>query len=539
MESSPPLKIASALQATSGAVNEVSSALEAPGTLTPSASPDRVSLESLRHQGLRFICAGGWTMCVLFSFLATVKAPDAWWIIAFGVLVNGWITWRFKRGPLTSIERVWLTIAMATFPQSLIWCFWLGGETLNVMIPHLVTVINLIALYDRRCAILGSGLCVLSFLTYKFMDRVVDIASPMLWVGTSMELVGMLFVSFITISICTRVDRLLHSLEASRDENARRSDLLEDQAHKLERARERVEFERAEREKAEADQRAQRQAQLRQFARDFEQSISVVTASISQTAELLERMTRTLSVIAHDTGQGAGKVSEGAAAASHAANTVAQGIAELSASISSIAADAGQQNDLAQQATDTSTSGGKAVGGLSKHSDTIGEATRAIVRIAERTNLLSLNAAIEAASAGPAGRGFTIVAQEVKALAMQASEAATKIDAFLKGVRSGTHEAERSFAAIDSAVSSLAQTATTIRWEVESQRKSADAIENYARSAAEEVGAMAARSQALVSTASTAEKVANQLDEAATTMLKNVRDLEQSTAQFMSNLKAG
>ena len=238
-------------------------------------------------------------------------------------------------------------------------------------------------------------------------------------------------------------------------------------------------------------------------------------------------------------GQGAAEVSQGAATAANAANTVARGVAELSASIAEIAADAGQQSDLASKATERSVSGGEAMGGLSKHSETIGQATRAIVRIAERTNLLSLNAAIEAASAGPAGRGFTIVAQAVKALAMQASEAATEIDAFLKGVRQGTNDAERSFEAIDSVITSLAQTATGIRWEVESQRKSADTIENYARSAAEDVGAMAARSESLAGTAAAAEKLANELDQAAVAMLQDVRDLEKSTTRFVDDLKAG
>lgn len=178
------------------------------------------------------------------------------------------------------------------------------------------------------------------------------------------------------------------------------------------------------------------------------------------------------------------------------------------------------------------------MGGLSIHSDTIGEATRAIVRIAERTNLLSLNAAIEAASAGEAGRGFTIVAQEVKALAMQASQAATEIDEFLSGVRSGTLEAERSFEAIDTAITELAKAATTIRWDVESQRNSADTIEDYARAAADDVGAIAKRSKTLASTASNAKTLSTELDEAAAAMILNVRDLELSTAQFTANLKA-
>ena len=148
------------------------------------------------------------------------------------------------------------------------------------------------------------------------------------------------------------------------------------------------------------------------------------------------------------------------------------------------------------------------------------------------------SAAIEAASAGVAGRGFTIVAQEVKALAQQASEAATAIDDFLKGVRAGTHEAEHSFRAIDSAISELAEAATAIRWDVEVQKRSADTIEEYARAASADIGDMAERSCALATTASSTQQLSEELDRATAAMLNNVRDLERSTARFVANLKA-
>ncbi|MEM9312593.1 MAG: methyl-accepting chemotaxis protein, partial [Pseudomonadota bacterium] len=146
--------------------------------------------------------------------------------------------------------------------------------------------------------------------------------------------------------------------------------------------------------------------------------------------------------------------------------------------------------------------------------------------------------AIEAASAGPAGRGFTIVAQEVKALARQASEAATEIDAFLKGVKSGTLEAERSFEAIESAVGELVEAAIAIRWDVENQRKSADMMEMFARHTAEGVGAMADRSKALASTAASAQKLSTQLDTTTTALMRQVSELEQSAAHFVESLKA-
>ncbi|MEL7519210.1 MAG: methyl-accepting chemotaxis protein, partial [Pseudomonadota bacterium] len=478
-------------------------------------------------------------MNALTSLLAAFTTPSVWLIVAIGIAVSLLVTVFMPRRDLTFTNRLAMGFATCTFPPSLILCFWAAGQEINVLIPHLVTVFLFIALYDRRIVIIGSVTCMASFFVLKLIEHSDRLDQSMLWLGMTMELVGLIFVTVVSASICNEIERLLGSLEASRAESAERSALFDKQAAKLERARKNVETERRERAKMEAEQQTARQAELHRFAGEFEASISVVTESISETAALLEKTTKTLSVIAHDTGQGAADVNEGANAASHAARMVAQGVSELSYSIAEIAGDVGQQNELVSKATDRSTSGGEAVDGLAKHSDTIGEATRAIVRIAERTNLLSLNAAIEAASAGPAGRGFTIVAQEVKALAMQASEAATEIDSFLKGVRTGTQEAERSFQAIDSVIGSLAETSTAIRWEVDRQRKSADAIENYARSAAEDVGAMAARSETLAGTASAAEKLSNQLDDAAARMLANVRDLERSTIQFVSNLKEG
>ncbi len=350
-------------------------------------------------------------------------------------------------------------------------------------------------------------------------------------------------VTGVAATIADKLQHLITELEQSERASRAHARDLHQQAGELEKALRRLETERQERERVETEQKAAREAQTRRIARDFETSISCVTQSIGETAALLERTTKTLSAIAHDTGQGAAEVSKSAAAATHAARMVAKGVAELSASISEIAADVNEQSDLASSATSRSIAGGEAMGGLSSHSETIGEAigeaTRAIVRIAERTNLLSLNAAIEAASAGPAGRGFTIVAQEVKALARQASEAATQIDTFLKGVRKGTREAEVSFEAIDSVITTLAQTANAIRWEVERQRTSTDAIEEYARSAADDVSAMAKRSETLAGTAAAAEKLSNQLDEAFATVIRSVRDLEQATTQFVANLKAG
>lgn len=140
-------------------------------------------------------------------------------------------------------------------------------------------------------------------------------------------------------------------------------------------------------------------------------------------------------------------------------------VKEVSTGVTQIAANARQVEITANEASEKAVHGNEAIGqaisqmksinntvnglsgvvrGLGEKSNEIGQIIESITNIASQTNLLALNAAIEAARAGEQGRGFAVVADEVRKLAEESAKSAQQIASLISSIQGQTHEAVQS-----------------------------------------------------------------------------------------------
>ncbi|MBB4382139.1 methyl-accepting chemotaxis protein [Bradyrhizobium sp. CIR48] len=283
---------------------------------------------------------------------------------------------------------------------------------------------------------------------------------------------------------------------------------------------------------------AARRSELIRFADDFESAVGAIVSNVSASAVQLESAASTLTRTAETTQSLSSQVAGVSEQASSNMQSVATATEELSASVEEIGRQVRDSSRIAEAAVVQAKETDGRIGKLSHAAQQIGEVVKLITAIAEQTNLLALNATIEAARAGEAGRGFAVVASEVKSLASQTAKATDEISSHITGMQGATAESVAAIKEIGATIGQISSISTSIASAVEQQgaatqeiARSVQTVAQGTQTAATDIGEV---NRGAAETGSASEEVLH----SAKTLSSESTRLRAELDRFMGNIRA-
>ncbi|MBT5187479.1 MAG: methyl-accepting chemotaxis protein [Kordiimonadaceae bacterium] len=290
----------------------------------------------------------------------------------------------------------------------------------------------------------------------------------------------------------------------------------------------------------ENDARAEeeRRKELQNLADNFENNVLGIITGLTASSEQTNQNAKNLVKFATETQDMSSTVAAAAEQAAVNVQTVAAATEELTMSVQEISGQVASSSERTKTASRDAKDTSVTINELKTASEEIGDVVNLISDIAEQTNLLALNATIEAARAGEAGRGFAVVASEVKSLATQTSGATAEINATVTEVQNQTGKSVNAVNDIAKIIDSLDEISTAIAAATEEQSSATVEISRNIQEASKGTAEVTQNIIKVNNNATETLSSAEKLIGAATEMDEQTIHLKKQSEKFIADIRS-
>jgi methyl-accepting chemotaxis protein len=270
----------------------------------------------------------------------------------------------------------------------------------------------------------------------------------------------------------------------------------------------------------------------------FEKSVVTIADGLGQAIEKLDDSSSNLARLSGETGDDAARVSDRATGANGAVQLVASAVQQLDASVSEISDQMGNGMSLNETVREAAQKSDAAMQRLVERTNGIGMIVSLISEIAGQTNLLALNATIEAARAGEAGRGFSVVAQEVKSLAQQTTDATEDVGRQLREIDEAVQQAVGAMRVASQEIGGITEISSSIAAAVVQQRAATRNIGDNSLQAAEDTDEVQSNIERVAEAAQNTGTLSAAVSKTAENLSEQATALRVATSAFLDDLRA-
>jgi methyl-accepting chemotaxis protein len=281
-----------------------------------------------------------------------------------------------------------------------------------------------------------------------------------------------------------------------------------------------------------------RRQHVEQSVNEFNGAVNASLQALAEAATELRGASEAVSSTALEANLKAAAVSSASAQATGNVRMVAAASQDLSGSIEQIARQVTHASEMAGRSVGEAQRTDVSVRELVDAATRIGESVQLINSIASQTNLLALNATIEAARAGDAGRGFSVVASEVKSLASQTAKATQEIAGQITAIQTATNNVVEAIKGIGGTIGQVNEISVSIASAIEQQGAATQKIvrntEEVANGTAEVSANISGVSRGIAATETAASRVLAATDQ----LSKQTASLRAEVDHFLADIQA-